>query len=161
MNTSNVKNMLIKSYLISNILYFLYRIHKGFFIVFSYIRPVVEFPNSKNLSLPISVLIKEKSKLWIGNNVRIGEHSIIGASGSVIIYDNVVISNSVIIESAGLDFKKNQPYPHKFRKVIIEKGAWIGAGSIILPGVIIGENAIVGAGSVVRSNVEKGQLYVG
>lgn len=41
------------------------------------------------------------------------------------------------------------------------RGAKIGGGSVILPGVVIGENAIVGAGSVVTRNVPAGQTVVG
>lgn len=39
--------------------------------------------------------------------------------------------------------------------------AFIGAGSILLPGAEIGGNAIVGAGSVVRGSVRSGAIVVG
>lgn len=35
----------------------------------------------------------------------------------------------------------------------IEDNVWIGAGTIILPGVTIGENSVIGAGSVVTRDV--------
>jgi len=37
--------------------------------------------------------------------------------------------------------------------VVIKRGAWIGAGAIILPNVTIGERAVVGAGAVVTRDV--------
>ena len=37
--------------------------------------------------------------------------------------------------------------------VLLKRGSWIGAGSIILPGVTIGRNAVVGAGAIVTKNV--------
>jgi acetyltransferase-like isoleucine patch superfamily enzyme len=40
------------------------------------------------------------------------------------------------------------------KKVKIKKGAFIGVGSIILPGVTIGEGALVGPGSVVTKDVD-------
>ena len=43
----------------------------------------------------------------------------------------------------------------------IRKGAYIGAGAIILNGVTIGENANVGAGAVVTRDVERGATVVG
>jgi len=43
----------------------------------------------------------------------------------------------------------------------IKKGAWIGAGSIILPGVVVGENAVIAAGSVVNKSVDPGTLVAG
>ena len=42
----------------------------------------------------------------------------------------------------------------KIEKVKIGKGAFIGVGAIILPGVTIGEGALVGPGSVVTKDVE-------
>jgi UDP-2-acetamido-3-amino-2,3-dideoxy-glucuronate N-acetyltransferase len=44
---------------------------------------------------------------------------------------------------------------------VIRKGARIGGGSVILPGVIIGEGAVVGAGSVVTRDVAKGEVTYG
>lgn len=41
----------------------------------------------------------------------------------------------------------------KGRTVDINRGAWIGANAIILPGVNIGECAVVAAGAVVRDDV--------
>ena len=41
------------------------------------------------------------------------------------------------------------------------RGAWIGAGAIILPGVTIGEAAVVGAGSVVTKDVPARMVVVG
>ncbi|MFP3219545.1 MAG: DapH/DapD/GlmU-related protein, partial [Candidatus Marsarchaeota archaeon] len=41
------------------------------------------------------------------------------------------------------------------------KGAKIGAGAILLPGVVIGENAKVGAGAVVTKDVKPGEVVVG
>lgn len=39
------------------------------------------------------------------------------------------------------------------RPITVKRGAWIGAGAIILPGVTIGENSIVAAGAVVTKDV--------
>lgn len=45
--------------------------------------------------------------------------------------------------------------------VILRKGCWIGANSIILPGVTIGENAVIGAGSIVTKSVPAKVVAVG
>jgi acetyltransferase-like isoleucine patch superfamily enzyme len=42
---------------------------------------------------------------------------------------------------------------HPPAAVVLKRGCWIGANSVILPGVTIGRNAIIGAGSVVTSSV--------
>lgn len=44
---------------------------------------------------------------------------------------------------------------------IIRRGAKVGGGSVLLPGVIIGANAMVGAGSVVTKNVAAGEAVFG
>ena len=47
------------------------------------------------------------------------------------------------------------------KPVLIRKGAWIGAGVTILPGVCIGKHAIVGAASVVTKDVPDYAVAVG
>ena len=45
--------------------------------------------------------------------------------------------------------------------VTIGKNVWIGAGSIILPGVTIGDNTVIGAGSVVTKDIPANVVAVG
>lgn len=45
--------------------------------------------------------------------------------------------------------------------VKIGKGCWIGAGSIILPGVTIGDGTVIGAGSVVTRDIPENVVAVG
>lgn len=45
--------------------------------------------------------------------------------------------------------------------VVIKKGSWIGANSIILPGVIIGANSVIGAGSIVTKSIPDFTVAVG
>lgn len=49
----------------------------------------------------------------------------------------------------------------KIGRVIIGNRVFIGAGTIILPGVHIGDNVIIGAGSVVTHSLESGGVYAG
>jgi acetyltransferase-like isoleucine patch superfamily enzyme len=49
----------------------------------------------------------------------------------------------------------------EFGKVVIRRGAYIGVGAIILPGVTVGEGAIVGAGSVVTKDVPRLSVVAG
>lgn len=60
------------------------------------------------------------------------------------------------------------PFHHRFgiyheapQKVTIERGVWLAAGSIILPGVTVGEGAIVAAGSVVSRDVPAYTMVAG
>jgi galactoside O-acetyltransferase len=45
--------------------------------------------------------------------------------------------------------------------VKIEDNCWVGAGSIICPGVTIGENSVIGPGSVVTKNIPANSVAVG
>ncbi len=45
--------------------------------------------------------------------------------------------------------------------VHIGKNCWLGAGTIVLPGVTIGDNAVIGAGSVVTKDIPSGVVAVG
>jgi acetyltransferase-like isoleucine patch superfamily enzyme len=47
------------------------------------------------------------------------------------------------------------------KPVLLMRGCWIGANSIILPGVVIGTNSVVGAGSVVTKCVPQSTLVAG
>ena len=46
-------------------------------------------------------------------------------------------------------------------QVKIGKNCWIGAGSVILPGVTVGDNSVIGAGSVVTHDVPPNVIAVG
>ncbi len=45
--------------------------------------------------------------------------------------------------------------------VVIEDGVFVGAGSIVLPGVRLGRGCYIGAGSVVNRDIAAGMLAVG
>jgi len=58
-------------------------------------------------------------------------------------------------------FPRSRHYQASFPTTLIQKGASIGAGAVILPGITIGQNAMVGAGSVVTSNVQPNAVVTG
>jgi maltose O-acetyltransferase len=45
--------------------------------------------------------------------------------------------------------------------IVVEDDVWIGAGVIVLPGVIIGARSVIGAGSVVNRSIPPDSLAVG
>jgi maltose O-acetyltransferase len=51
--------------------------------------------------------------------------------------------------------------PGVSRDILIGNGAWLGGGSVLLPGVSIGEMAVIGAGSVVVRDIPPYTIAVG
>lgn len=98
-----------------------------------------------------------ENDVWIGNNVTI--------KCGVQIWDGITLEDNVMI-GANVSFT-NDMYPRAHNKdwkmlpTRVCKGASIGAGSTILPGLTIGEGAMIGAGSVVTKDVPAGEMWVG
>lgn len=100
--------------------------------------------------------------LKIGDNVDIMGECIIdpGHCWLIEIGNNVTLAPRVHILAHDASTKKQLNYV-RIEKVKIGNNVFIGAGSIILPGVTIGDNVIVGAGSVVAKNLETNGVYAG
>jgi maltose O-acetyltransferase len=47
------------------------------------------------------------------------------------------------------------------RTITVESGVWIGARSVILPGVTLGAGSVVAAGSIVNKDVDADTLVAG
>ena len=85
-------------------------------------------------------------------------------SGLVELEDEVVLSPKAIIIASShpnTSFIAREYSVSKRKKVLIKKGAWIGAGAAILPGVTIGKGAIVGANAVVTRDVADFAIVAG
>lgn len=97
--------------------------------------------------------------IWIGKDVLIGKNVKIQAFAflpeGVKIEDNVFIGPGVVFT--------NDKYPpsEDWSETLVKEGARIGAGCVILPGIIIGRNALIGAGSVVTKNIQDGETWFG
>jgi acetyltransferase-like isoleucine patch superfamily enzyme len=95
--------------------------------------------------------------LVIENDVGISERCFIQVRGEVRICTGVIIGPNVSIFSENHIFNdrsKDIRLQGVERKgVTLRNGCWIGAGAIILDGVIVGCNSVVAAGSVVSRDV--------
>lgn len=102
--------------------------------------------------------------LIAGDYVHIGEDSLIDLYDRVYLEEHSIISPRAMIfthQSAGIYSPMSKYYPEKRAPVVVKRGAWIGAGSIILSGVIVGEMSIVSAGSVVLKDVPPYSVVAG
>ncbi|WP_104717979.1 acyltransferase [Helicobacter trogontum] len=103
------------------------------------------------------------SHCFIENDVRIGNNVTI--KSGVQIWDGICIEDNVFIgpnvSFTNDKYPKSKQYPSKFLKTMIKRGASIGAGAVILPGITIGENALIGAGTVVTKDVGNNCKVIG
>ena len=95
----------------------------------------------------------------IGSNVFINSNSLLMARGGITIEDDVMLAANVQLLSNNHDEYDRQVLLCK--PIHIKKGAWIGAGASVLPGVTIGKYAIVGAGAIVTKDVGDYEVAVG
>lgn len=127
-------------------------------------------PANTNIWQYVVVLPKAK----IGDNCNICAHCfiendvVIGNSVTVkcgvYLWDGITLEDNVQI-GPNVTFT-NDKYPRAkqqfvLQRTIVKKNASIGAGAVILGGVIIGENALIAAGSIVTKDVPANELWVG
>ena len=105
----------------------------------------------------LTVVVPKNVK--IGKDVTVMNGALMMAAGGITIEDKVLIEANVKLISNNHD-----PYERDVllcKPILIKKGAWIGAGSTILPGVTVGKYAIVGSDSVVTKDVPDYAVVVG
>lgn len=100
---------------------------------------------------------------FIENDVLIGNRVTI--KSGVYIWDGVTLEDDVFIGPCVAFTNDKKPrskiYPEKFARIVVKKGASIGANATILPGIVVGEGAMVGAGAVVTKDVPANATVVG
>jgi maltose O-acetyltransferase len=74
--------------------------------------------------------------------------------------NNVTLAPRVHILAHDASTKSHLGYT-KIARVKIEDNVFVGAGTIILPGVTIGRNSIIGAGSVVSKSIPENMVVAG
>ena len=103
-----------------------------------------------------------KRGLIVGKNVSIAGDVIIDNSHTwhIEIGDEVTLARRVHILAHDASTKRHL-HCTRLGKVRIGNRVFVGAGSIILPGVTIGDNVIVGAGSIVSRDIPDGHVVAG
>lgn len=106
-----------------------------------------------------------------GDNIFLGSDVIIGMNCTFVDNQSIHIGNRVLIASNVQFYTSSHPilpqerlvsdwkeknvtfFRTYARPIRVNDNAWIGGGSILLPGVTIGENSVIGAGSVVNRSI--------
>ncbi len=94
----------------------------------------------------------------LGSNIYMNFNATLVDDGHIYIGDWAKFGPNVTVATPGHpilpELRKGQGTVLQYNKdVHIGAGVWIGAGTVILPGVSIGENAVIGAGSVVTRDI--------
>ena len=74
--------------------------------------------------------------------------------------DRVFVAPGVVTSNDNFVGRTAERFKH-FKGVTVKKGGRIGAGSVLLPGIVVGEDGLVAAGSVVTSDVPARTIVLG
>ena len=107
-----------------------------------------------------SVNIKYPWNLSSGDYSWIGENVWIDSLVQISIGSNVCISQGAYLLTGNHNYKK-VTFDLMVEKIELEDGVWIGARSIVCPGVICKSHSILTAGSAATKNLEAYSIYQG
>lgn len=103
------------------------------------------------------------SHCFIENDVVVGNN--VTVKCGVQLWDGITLEDDVFVGPNVSFTNDNNPVSGNSRfilqRTIVRKGASIGAGAVILPGITIGEKAMIGAGAVVTKDVPAHTTVVG
>ncbi|MDR1120322.1 MAG: WcaF family extracellular polysaccharide biosynthesis acetyltransferase [Dysgonamonadaceae bacterium] len=114
----------------------------------------------KGLIIKNNITVKFPWKLTVGNHVWLGESCWIDNLDHVTIGNNVCISQGALILTGNHDYTISS-MPYRNAPITLEDGVWIGAKSVVCPGVICYSHSILTAGSVATKNMEMSTVYQG
>ncbi len=104
--------------------------------------------------------IKYPWKLSIGDHAWIGERVWIDNLGAVRIGKNVCISQGALLLTGNHDYT-SPSFNLIVKEIVLGDGAWVGARSVVCPGVTCGSHAVLSAGSVATGDLEPYKIYQG
>lgn len=107
-----------------------------------------------------NVNIKYPWKLEIGANTWIGEGVWIDNLAFVKVGSNVCISQGAMLLTGNHNYSKVE-FDLITKEIILEDGVWIGAKSLVCPGVKSYTHSVLSAGSVISQNMEAYSIYQG
>ncbi|HKQ06572.1 MAG TPA: acyltransferase [Blastocatellia bacterium] len=131
-----------------------------FDLISTFIRPLLLRMAGARIGLPSR--IRRPLFIHYAGNLSVGRYAFINQGFRVEGLAEVSIGESVLVGPfccfENVNHRADGP---EALPVAVGKGAWIGAGSIILPGAWVGEGAVVAAGSVVRGRVPPHEVWGG
>lgn len=114
----------------------------------------------KGVMIKTGVNIKYPWLLEIGDYVWIGENVWIDNLTKVEIKDNVCISQGAMLLCGNHDYKKTT-FDLIIGGIVLKEGAWVGAKSVVCPGVTLNTHSILSVNSVANKDLESYSNYQG
>jgi putative colanic acid biosynthesis acetyltransferase WcaF len=114
----------------------------------------------KGLVIKSLVRIKNPWRLSIGDHCWIGESVWIDNLEYVNIGNNVCLSQGAMLLTGNHDYTISN-FPYRSKGITIEDGVWIGAKSVVCPGVICKSHSILTVNSVASKVMEDYTIYSG
>ena len=101
-----------------------------------------------------------------GRNHHINTGCTFDGRGGLTMGANVLIGPNVVIVSSQHQWEADSELPiieqgHRSAPIEIGDDCWIGANSVVTPGVVLGRGTVVGAGSVVTTSTEEYSIVAG
>lgn len=114
----------------------------------------------KGVVIKQSVNIKYPWRLTVGDYTWIGEHVWIDNLADVHIGKNCCLSQGAMLLCGNHNYKK-ETFDLITGEITIEDGAWVGALSIVCPGVTLKSHSILSVSSVATETLEAYSMYKG
>lgn len=114
----------------------------------------------KGVVIKPGVNIKYPWFLEIGDHCWIGEQVWIDNLTNVVIQSNVCLSQGAMLLTGNHNYKK-ESFDLMIGRITLEEGVWIGAKSVVCPGVTCRSHAVLAVGSVATQNLEAYTIYQG
>ncbi|MCK0123637.1 WcaF family extracellular polysaccharide biosynthesis acetyltransferase [Gelidibacter sp. F2691] len=114
----------------------------------------------KGVVIKPHINIKYPWKLSVGNHCWIGEGVWIDNLDQVTIEDHVCVSQGAFLLCGNHNYKK-QGFDLMTAPIVLKEGSWVGAKSIVGPGVILESHSVLALGSVTSTNLEAHGIYRG
>ena len=111
----------------------------------------------------------------IGEDCNLNAHTLVEGGATlgdrvtlkcgVYVWDGIELEDDVFVGPNAVftndKLPRSRVRPETFATTLVARGASIGGGAVILPGVSIGAGAMIGAGAVVTKNVPAGETWMG
>ncbi len=114
----------------------------------------------KGVVIKPSVNIKYPWNLSIGDYTWIGENVWIDNLVQVTIGSDVCVSQGAMLLCGNHNYKKST-FDLMVGKIVLEDGCWVGAQSVVCPGVTLHSHAVLGVASVANKNLDAYTIYQG